>query len=87
MYGEAADAFERVAMAQLFGDRDFVERLAALEEIDQHGEDRLVDVRVEVARANDFADGGHHLAVDEHGADNRHLRLEIVRRNAVDRRG
>ncbi len=84
---EAADSLEGVAVTKLFGDRDLVERLAAFVELKEPGVDRLVDVRVEIRRPHDLADGCHHLAVDEDRAEDRHFGFEVVRRDPIGAAG
>ena len=84
---QAADPFERVAIAQLFADGDLVDRFVVLEQVHEHRENRFVNVRVEIVGPQHLADLSHHRLVDENRAEHRHLRLEIVGRYAVDRRG
>jgi len=83
-YAIPADLVEHALVLEFFGKRDFVERLAALVEREEGQEDRLVQRRVKVGRRNDVDHGRHHLFVDQHRAEECHLRLDVVGRNPVD---
>ena len=80
---QPADAFEQIAPPQFLRDGDLIERLAAIVQLQERGEDRLVSDRVEVDGRDDLADRRHHLAIDEDRPDHGHLGLEILRRDPV----
>ena len=62
MIRESADALERLRRRSSSADGNLVDGFAAIEEFDQHGKDRFVDVRVKIRRPHDFADRRQHFA-------------------------
>ena len=72
---EPADFFENAAAFQLFGDGNFIERLAPVEELHNRLIDRLMDVRVEIRRLHYLGDHGHDLPIDQNRTEQGHLRL------------
>ena len=82
--GAAADRLELVAALERLGDRDDVDRLAPLEQVEDRGVDPAVGLPVEVGRAQELGDLDDRVAVDEDGAEHRLLGLETLRRKTVD---
>ena len=78
--GAAADGLELVLALERFGDRDDVDRLAALEEVQHGGVDPRVRLPVEVGRPQELGDLDDRVAVDEQGTEHRLLSLETLRR-------
>ena len=66
--GPAADRLELVAALEGLGDRDDVDRLAPLEQLEDGGVDAAVRLAVEVRRAQELGDLDDRVAVDEDGA-------------------
>ncbi len=74
------------ARAQLVGERDQVDALAAVEQREQRLVDPLVGGAVEVLGAQQVLDGGQRLPVQEDRPEGRELRLVVVGRDAVAQR-
>ena len=82
--GPAADRLELVAPLERLGDGDDVDRLAALEQVEDGRVDPPVRLAVEVLGAEELGDLDDRVAVDEDGAEHRLLGLETLGRQAVD---
>jgi hypothetical protein len=80
----AADLLEVLAALEGLGDRDKVNGLAPLEELEHRAIDRAMGLPVEVLRLEEFGDLDDRLAVDQDRAEDGLLGLETVRRQAVD---
>ena len=65
-------------------DGDDVDRLAALEQLEDRGVDPAVRLAVEVGRPQELGDLDDRVAVDEDRAEHGLLGLEALRRQAVD---
>src|SRR6185436_4163894 len=79
--GATADELELALLLELRGDGDRVDRLAALEEAARDVEDDAVRSPVEVGRLQVLAHGGDRGRGEQHRAQHRHLRIEVVRGN------
>ena len=78
--GAAADRLELVLALERLGDGDDVDRLAALEQVQDGGVDPRVRLTVEVGRPQELGDLDDRVAVDEDRAEHRLLGLETLRR-------
>ena len=76
----AAGALEHALAVELGAQGDDVDLLAALEQREHPAVDEAVSVAVEIVRGEQFRDRGDGVGVDQHGAQHRLLRLEVVRR-------
>ena len=85
--GATADRLELVLALERLGDRDDVDRLAPLEQLERGGIDPAVRLAIEVGRAKELGDLDDRVAVDQDGAEHRLLGLETLRRKAVDHAG
>ena len=87
---DAADLVEQTVAAQFVGDRDHVDGSRRRVQRPDRVEDVLVRRAVEVADVQSgFADDTDRVTAEQQGAEDRFLRLEVVRRNppaAVGRR-
>ena len=81
--GGAADLVELARARQLFLQRDEVDRIAPLAQLDHLLEDPPVRVAVEVARGQDLGGRVERVVVDQDGAEHRPLRLEVMRQRAI----
>ena len=79
-----ADRLELIAPLERLRDRDDVDRLTALEQLENRRVDRAVRLAVEVRRAQELRDLDDRVAVDEDGAQHGLLGLETLRRQTVD---
>jgi hypothetical protein len=82
--GATADAVELVAPLERLGHRDDVDRLAALEQLEDGLEDLAVRLPVEVRGPQELGDLDDRVTVDEDRAEDRLLGLEALGRQAVD---
>ena len=82
--GPTADRLELVLALERLGDRDDVDRLAPLEQLERGGIDPPVRLAIEVGRAEELGDLDDRVAVDQDGTEHRLLGLETLRRKAVD---
>ena len=82
--GPAADLLQVLATFERLGDRDEVDRLPPLEELEHRLVDRAVGLAIEVLRLEEFRDLDDRLAIDQDGAQHRLLGFEAVRGQAVD---
>ena len=78
--GAAADRFELVASLERLRHGDDVDRLAALEQLEDGRVDRGVGLPVEVLGSQELRDLDDRVAVDEDGAEHGLLGLEALRR-------
>ena len=85
--GATADRLELVLALERLGDRDDVDRLAALEQVQHGGIDPPVGLPVEVGRPQELGDLDDRIPVDEDGAEHRLLSLETLRRKTIDHAG
>ncbi len=85
--GEVAGAADRLELAvalERLRDRDDVDRLAVLEELQHRGVDAAVGLAVEVLRVEEVRDLDDRVAVDEDGAEHGLLGVEVLGRQSVD---
>ena len=82
--GAPADRLELVLALERLGDRDDVDRLAPLEQVQRSGVDPPVRLPVEVGRPQELGDLDDRVAVDEDGPEHRLLGLETLRRKTID---
>ena len=80
--GGAADFVELAGAAQLFFERDEIDRVAALGELDHLVEDAPVRVAEEIARVDHFGGEIEGVVVQQDRAEHGSLGLEIVRQRA-----
>ena len=85
--GPTADRLELVLALERLGDRDDVDRLAPLEQLERGGIDPAVRLAIEVGRAKELGDLDDRIAVDQDGTEHGLLGLETLRRKAVDHAG
>ena len=85
--GATADRLELVLALERLGDRDDVDRLAPLEQLERGGIDPAVRLAIEVGRAQELGDLDDRVAVDQDGTEHGLLGLETLRRKAVDHAG
>ena len=85
--GATADGLELVLALERLGDGDDVDRLAALEQVEDGGVDPAVGLPIEVGRPQELGDLDDRIAVDEDGAEHRLLGLETLRRKTIDHAG
>ena len=78
--GATADGLELVLALERLGDRDDVDRLAALEQVQDGGVDPRVRLTVEVGRPQELGDLDDRVAVDQDRTEHRLLGLETLRR-------
>src|SRR6187551_408052 len=72
------------ATLERFRDGDYVDGLAALEEVEDRGIDPGVGLTIEVVRTKELGDLHDRVAVDEDRAEHRLLGLQALRRQTVD---
>ena len=82
--GRAADFVELSRAGELFLERDEVDRVSPLAQLDHLLEDPAVRVAVEIARVQDLGGLVERVVVDEDGAEHGSLRLEVVRQRPID---
>ncbi len=82
--GGAAHPGHLAAFLQLVEDRDGVGRLAAAVEVGDDLVDHLVGRAVEVVGAQDLDDVGDGVLRQQHAAEDRLLRVDVVRRCALE---
>jgi hypothetical protein len=85
--GATADRLELVLALERLRDRDDVDRLAPLEQLERRGIDPAIRLAIEVSRAKELGDLDDRIAVDQDGPEHRLLGLETLRRKAVDHAG
>ena len=85
--GPTADRLELVLALERLRDRDDVDRLAPLEQLERGGIDPAVRLAIEVGRAKELGDLDDRIAVDQDGTEHGLLGLETLRRKAVDHAG
>ncbi len=79
--GGAADALELAALVELVRERDRVDRLALAVEGEGGPVDRAVRLAVEVTGLEHLGDGADRRGRQQHGAENRLLGLQVLRRH------
>ncbi len=82
--GPAAHGFEVLAALERLRHGDDVDRLAALEQVEDRGIDAAVGLTVEILGPQELGDLDDGIAVDEDGAENGLLGFETLWRKAVD---
>jgi len=82
--GPSADAFELVAPLERLGHRDDVDRLAALEQLEDRLEDLAVRLPVEVRWPQELGHLDDRVTVDEDRAEHRLLGFEALGRQAIN---
>ena len=82
--GGAADFVELSRAGELFLERDEVDRVSPLAQLDHLLEDPAVRVAVEIARGQDLGGLVEGVVVDQDGAEHGSLRLEVVRQRSID---
>ena len=80
---DAADLLELAVLAQLLGQRDEVDCLVVLGELQHRIVDTAVRLAVEVLRLQDFLCLDNRLFLDHHRAEDRLFRLNVLRRHAL----
>ena len=80
--GRAADLVELARAAELLLERDEIDRVAALGELDHLVEDAAVRVAEEIAGVDDLGGEVERVVVEQDRAEHGALRLEIVRQRA-----
>ena len=78
-----ADLIELIALLQLLGEGDGVDRLAGIVEVANGGVDHLVRIAVEVAGAQEDHDVMKGLVVEQNAAQNASLGFEVLGWKAV----
>ncbi len=80
----SADRLELLAALERLGDRDDVDRLAPLEQVEHRGVDDPVRLAVEVFRAEELGDLDDRVAIDQDRAEDGLLGFEALGRKTVD---
>ena len=80
----AADVLQLVAPAQRVGERDQIDRLVALAELDDRAHDLAVRLAVEVLRDDQLDGTVEGVVVEQDAAQHRLLRLDAVRRHLAE---
>jgi hypothetical protein len=80
----AADRLQLFGPLEGFRDRDDVDRLAALEQLEDRPVDRAIRLAVEVLRAQELRHLDDRVTVDEDRAEHGLLGLQRLRRQAID---
>ena len=82
--GGPADFVELSRAGELFLERDEVDRVPALAELDHLLEDPPVRVAIEIARAENLGRLVERFVMDQDGAEHRPLGFEVVRERPID---
>ena len=82
--GGAAHFVELSGTGELFLERDEVDGVAALAQLDHLLEDPAVGVAIEIARGQDLGGLVERVVVDQDGPEDGSLRLEVVRQRSID---
>ena len=82
--GRAADFVELSRAGELFLERDEVDRVSPLAQLDHLLEDPAVRVAVEIARGQDLGGLVERVVVDQDGAEDGSLRFEVMRQRPID---
>src|SRR5688572_20786674 len=79
-----ADFVELTRAGELFLERDEVDGVAALAQLNHLLEDPAVRVAIEIARVENLGGLVERVVVNQNGAEDGSLRLEVVRQRAID---
>ena len=82
--GRAADFVELSRARELFLERDEVDRVSPLAQLDHLLEDPAMRVAVEIARVENLGGLVERVVVDEDGAEDGSLRFEVMRQRTID---
>ena len=85
--GEVAGSADRLEFGGAFerlGDRDHVDWLAVLEQVQHRGKDAAVGLAIEILRVEEVRDLDDRVAVDEDRPEHGLLGVEILGRQSVD---